>query len=183
MGRDLEDFVHPERISAQLICPICTQVLENPVQTASEHLFCEEELLEWMTRSALCPVTKRTIDPAEIRRPGRVILNMLAELEVFCCNRARGCAWTGPQDLLEGHAVQCDHRPAEEWRKELARRDEQIEALEQRVEELEQRLRVYEALAPGAPSGGSGSSSSSSSSSDVDRLRRLERLVSLESRK
>ncbi|RYG59632.1 hypothetical protein EON64_20040, partial [archaeon] len=69
MGRDLEDFVHPERISSQLICPICTQVLHRPVMTMSEHLFCEEELLEWLTRSSLCPVTKQPIDPATITRP------------------------------------------------------------------------------------------------------------------
>ena len=51
MGIDYECFLHPERISSELICPICTLVLENPVQTPSEHLFCEEELLEWLTRS------------------------------------------------------------------------------------------------------------------------------------
>ena len=51
MGIDTDCFVYPERISPQLICPICTQVLERPVQTPSEHLFCEDELLEWMTRS------------------------------------------------------------------------------------------------------------------------------------
>ena len=51
MGIEAECFVHPERISKELFCPICTLVLENPVQTPSEHLFCEDELLEWLTRS------------------------------------------------------------------------------------------------------------------------------------
>ena len=51
MGIESESFVHPERIPNELFCPICTLVLENPVQTPTEHLFCEDELLEWLTRS------------------------------------------------------------------------------------------------------------------------------------
>ena len=87
MGVELESFVHPERISSQLICPICTQVLDRPVQTPSEHLFCEDELLEWMTRSQFCPVTNSKLEPDSIKRPGRVILNMLAELDRYCPHR------------------------------------------------------------------------------------------------
>ena len=33
MGRDFDLFVYPDRISSQLICPICTLVLNKPVQT------------------------------------------------------------------------------------------------------------------------------------------------------
>lgn len=206
MGRDLDDFVHPERISSQLICPICTLVLENPVQTATEHLFCEDELLEWMTRSNLCPVTKRVIDPQEIRRPGRIILNMLAELEVYCPNRARGCGWTGAQELLLKHVNDCEHRPVLEWKVLLQERDERIEALQQRVDLLQrekavledrcaildtdcssmseqlrvcqQRLRVFEALAEGSARGGR--KGDETRATDADRLQRLSRLSTLQ---
>jgi hypothetical protein len=41
MGIDIEDFVHPEHISPELICQICQGVVDRPVQTPSEHLFCE----------------------------------------------------------------------------------------------------------------------------------------------
>lgn len=33
MGIESVEFVHPDRISSQLICPICTLVLEHPVLT------------------------------------------------------------------------------------------------------------------------------------------------------
>ena len=65
MGLDEKEFVNPERISKELFCPICTLVLENPVQTPSEHLFCEEELLEWMTTSDVCPITKENLNPGD----------------------------------------------------------------------------------------------------------------------
>lgn len=170
MGRDQDQFVHPERISSQLICPICTQVLLKPVQTSTEHLFCEDELLEWMTRSNLCPITKNVLDPKSIRKPGRIIMNMLAELEIYCGNRKEGCNWQGTQDLLETHLEQCQYRPRNLLLEELNKKQQEIEGLQrlldeweikydelneeninlkQQVLEYQQRLRVFLALVPG----------------------------------
>lgn len=139
MGKDLDQFVHPERISSQLICPICTLVLCNPVQTSTEHLFCEDELLEWMTRSNLCPVTKSVLDPESIRKPGRIIINMLAELEVYCSNKCEGCSWTGHQESLPSHVSDCKFRPRVELYEEIAVRDAKMEELEIRIQELMQK--------------------------------------------
>ena len=52
---------------AELICPICHNVVENPVQTPSEHLFCEDELLEWLVQSTICPVTNTPLDASTIK--------------------------------------------------------------------------------------------------------------------
>lgn len=139
MGIDLELFVHPERISSQLICPICTQVLDNPVQTTTEHLFCEDELLEWMSRSSLCPITKTELDPLSIRKPGRIILNMLGELEMYCKNRPHGCTWTGSREHLGKHLETCECQSKEQIRGELEERDNKIKDLEHQVEELTSR--------------------------------------------
>lgn len=169
MGIDLELFVHPERISSQLICPICTQVLENPVQTSSEHLFCEDELLEWLSRSSLCPITKIELDPSTIRKPGRIILNMLSELEMYCKNRAHGCAWTGSKDHLFNHLATCKYQSQEYFQNEILERDNKIIQLEhvidelaaknedlrqenicliEKIEEYQRRIRVFHALLP-----------------------------------
>lgn len=137
MGRDIDLFVHPERISSQLICPICTQVLDNPVQTSSEHLFCEEELLEWLTRSNLCPVTKTELDPTSIRKPGRIVMNMLSELELRCPNTVHGCSWIGQNGQLSHHLKSCEYRGPEEMRSELAKKDAQIQQLMDKIESLE----------------------------------------------
>ncbi len=139
MGLDIDLFVHPERISPQLICPICTQVLQNPVQTSSEHLFCEEELLEWMTRSSLCPVTKAELDPSSITKPGRVILNMLAELELYCSNKPNGCKWIGQNEHLANHLKTCSHKSSEELNKVIDVKNLEISTLHERIESLEMR--------------------------------------------
>jgi hypothetical protein len=169
MGTDLEFFVHPERISSQLICPICTQVLKDPVQTATEHLFCEEELLEWMTRSNLCPITKILLNPEKITKPSRIILNMLAELEIFCSNRKEGCNWTGAQEHLPTHLATCEFRPRQEMQQEIHYLKEKLDELNRAndllenkhqilveenvllrnlVDDFQERLRVFHALAP-----------------------------------
>jgi hypothetical protein len=131
MGIEFEQFVHPERISKQLICPICTCVLENPVQTDDEHLFCENELLEWMTRSNLCPVSHTELKPDSIRKPGRIILNMLAELEMFCPYKANGCCWVGQNEHLQHHKKKCEHRSSLELITELSCKDNEITNLKE----------------------------------------------------
>ena len=133
MGFEIELFVHPERISSQLICPICTSVLERPVQTPSEHLFCEDELLEWMTRSQMCPVTNTKLDPDTIKKPGRIIVNMLAELEMYCPNRIHGCQWIGSSDQVTIHKKKCSSRSKEELLLEIQNKDSIIAKLKQKL--------------------------------------------------
>ena len=137
MGFELELFVHPERISPQLICAICQGVLDRPVETPTEHLFCEDDLLEWMSRSNLCPVTKKVLDPSSIRKPGRIILNMLGELERYCVYKGNGCNWQGPNHMALSHERNCCHRPMEEILKELSSKDEEIRHLKSRLKILE----------------------------------------------
>lgn len=145
MGLESDLLVHPERLSPQLICPICTQVLRNPVQTPSEHLFCEDELLEWMTISNICPVTKVQLLPQDIKRPSRIIINMLAELEIYCFNKSNGCTWTGLNEQLNTHLLKCQHKPAEDLKKELMEKDERINYLTGRISLLETKCAELEA--------------------------------------
>eukprot|EP01038_Epipyxis_sp_PR26KG_P013662 gene13662-18334_t len=193
MGVDFDQYVHPERISNELICPICTVVLENPVQTETEHLFCESELLEWMTRSNLCPVTHTLLDPKCIRKPGRIILNMLAELEMFCPNRNLGCVWTGSKDNRDRHYEdECKFHEPIDLEKEVNSKNELILLLQEELESsrskvdaltienemlidklstCEAKLRIFEALSESVDS-----ADVNVRLRDVDRLQRLRQI-------
>jgi len=140
MGFEVELFVHPDRISSQLICPICTSVLERPVQTPSEHLFCEDELLEWMTRSQMCPVTNMKLDPDTIKKPGRIILNMLSELEMYCPNKIHGCKWIGTCDQVNNHKKKCNNRSKEELLQEIEQKDNIIAKLKQKLNSSQEKI-------------------------------------------
>jgi len=145
MGIDSDHFVHPERISKELMCCICTQVLENPVMTPSEHLFCEDELLEWLTRSNLCPSTNTPLDPSSIRRPSRIVLNMLAELQRYCPYRSDGCTWTGENEHCATHAQSCDFRPRAQLLDELKRATEKNARLKEKLLKAERRSELLAA--------------------------------------
>lgn len=139
-GTDPDQFVHPERISSQLICPICTLVLENPVQTPTDHLFCEDELLEWMSRSTMCPATNTPLDPETIRKPSRIILNMLAELQRYCPNRSEGCDWIGENEHCASHAQNCKFRPRAQLISELSKAEERIARLKEKLTRSEKNV-------------------------------------------
>lgn len=141
-GLDLDDFVYPERISSQLICPICTQVLENPVQTPTDHLFCEDELLEWLSRSTLCPATNTPLDPDAIGRPSRIIVNMLAELQRYCPNRAEGCTWKGENEHTAAHVVACTFRPRALVVQDLTLAEEKISKLRDKLVKAEKKIEM-----------------------------------------
>jgi len=38
----------------------------------------------------LCPMTKTPLDPNHIKKPSRIILNMLNELEMYCIYKGNG---------------------------------------------------------------------------------------------
>jgi hypothetical protein len=146
MGFDLEDFVHSERISSELICPICHGVVEKPVQTPSEHLFCEDELLEWMLRSELCPLTHEPLDPSTITKPGRIITNMLAALERYCPNKDLGCSWQGACDRLPSHLTSCEWQNPTLLLKKLTEKDVLITLLQERLTQTQGKITALESL-------------------------------------
>lgn len=210
MGLDTELFVHPERISSQLICPICTQVLDRPVQTPTEHLFCEDELLEWMTRSQLCPITNTSLEPMNIKKPGRIIMNMLNELERYCPNRNEGCSWIGNNDQVVIHTKTCSYRNRDDMSNDIAIKDALIHKLKLKMNTLiekchtlqdennqlkvdndiyDKKLKVYDAFFSSEKSAleschsnnNYNSSTSDSGSSNVSSLARINRLRNLTS--
>lgn len=67
----------------------------------------------------MCPVTNEKLEPNSIRKPGRIITNMLAELERYCLNRSEGCTWTGPNEQVESHLKVCANRKKSDLMEEL----------------------------------------------------------------
>ena len=154
MGRDFVDFVTGASVSRHLICSICQQVLERPVQTKCEHLFCEDELIEWLMHKQSCPVCNAEINSEEVARAPRAIVGLLDDLVCYCDYRGRGCDWTGPSDALAAHARACARAPRdalvaalarevrdhERCRRSLADRDREVDRLRVEVERLSKAL-------------------------------------------
>ena len=71
------DLLHAKHVSKEELvecgdvsCPICQEDLagmKNPIKLKCEHCFCEECILEWLDRSANCPMCRTVVKPAGLR--------------------------------------------------------------------------------------------------------------------
>ena len=99
-------------IPSELICPICSDILHNPVITPCQHLFCEHDLLQWFIRapdegdrSQRCPQCNTVCKPDTIQKAGRIITNIIGDLERRC--EQSNCTWIGPSRNYERHLKTC----------------------------------------------------------------------------
>ena len=168
MGRDAELFVDAAAISRHLLCSICHGVLERPVQTACEHLFCEDCLLAWLCRKATCPVCTAVTEPEAVKRAPRAIVGLIDDLEVRCdhCD----CDWTGPLDKLNAHLDECCHAPRAELLQRLSAKQRQLDDARRTIADRDREIVRLEAALKARRDG---------SARDADnarrRLRQLER--------
>eukprot|EP00899_Mesostigma_viride_P002569 jgi/Mesvir1/12312/Mv00508-RA.1 len=109
MAVDPARVVRPQPISEDLVCNICTGVLQDPVEGPCEHLACRECLDGWFQRSndKTCPTCRRTLVPDTIKQAHRVVRNQLDALEVTCDHAARGCPAVVALGSLRNHLLSC----------------------------------------------------------------------------
>lgn len=85
MGYDLLRFVGV--VDEEFHCAICTMVLEVPLQSHCDHLFCSKCIKEWLTVDETCPVDRRLLTPDSLKPPARYFLNMMDKLDIKCSFR------------------------------------------------------------------------------------------------
>ena len=69
-----DKFSFPENMKRDLICPVCLQVLDKPVETTCQHYFCVECLKGLINsgQRGTCAVCKEKVGPVKI--PTRMVL-------------------------------------------------------------------------------------------------------------
>ena len=115
MGLDVNRF-RGGSVDEELLCPICTGVLESPVQAPiCEHAFCSACIREWMSRGnsgrSTCPVDRQEFTSPQLKPVPRILKNLLARLEISCDNASYGCEVITKLDLLPHHLKDCEHNP------------------------------------------------------------------------
>uniref|UniRef100_A0A1A9WVT8 E3 ubiquitin-protein ligase NRDP1 n=1 Tax=Glossina brevipalpis TaxID=37001 RepID=A0A1A9WVT8_9MUSC len=110
MGYDLHRF--QGEIDEELICPICSGVVEEPVQSAMcEHMFCRECIKEWLTRQPSCPMDRNYLTVASLNKVPRIMRILLSRLSITCNNAADGCTLIIKLGDLNSHVRQCEYNP------------------------------------------------------------------------
>ncbi|KAJ6641347.1 E3 ubiquitin-protein ligase NRDP1 [Pseudolycoriella hygida] len=110
MGYELTRF--QGEVDEELICPICSGVLEEPVQAiVCEHAFCRACITEWLSRQPTCPVDRNAMTAANLRAVPRILRNLLSRLSIACDNEMYGCSLVLKLDALANHLDECEHNP------------------------------------------------------------------------
>ncbi|KAK9871514.1 hypothetical protein WA026_012885 [Henosepilachna vigintioctopunctata] len=110
MGFELNRF-HGD-VDEELICPICSAVLEDPLQAPTcEHAFCKSCITEWISRQPTCPVDRQNVTSAQLRQVPRILRNLLSRLCINCDNTPYGCTRVLKLDSLQSHLEECEFNP------------------------------------------------------------------------
>ncbi|ELT99533.1 hypothetical protein CAPTEDRAFT_128127 [Capitella teleta] len=110
MGYEVARF--SATVDEELVCPICSGVLEEPLQAPNcEHAFCGGCINEWLTRQPTCPVDRGAITPNQLKPVPRILRNLLSRLEISCDNVSFGCTAVLKLDVLVNHLQECEFNP------------------------------------------------------------------------
>ena len=91
-------------LSQELICPICKDVLRQPIQGPCQHFFCLSCVEQYFAiGQQTCPLCKTSMHPRIMERVPRLVLNLLAGSTVLC----RSCKNAFPLERLQAHEDIC----------------------------------------------------------------------------
>ncbi|XP_065581634.1 E3 ubiquitin-protein ligase NRDP1-like isoform X2 [Artemia franciscana] len=110
MGIDVARF--REDIDGDLICPICSFVLEDPIQAPiCEHVFCNTCITEWLTSNQTCPIDRTNLTIDALKPAPRILRNFLSRLTLSCSNQTHGCSASLTLERLAAHLLECNFNP------------------------------------------------------------------------
>ena len=110
-GYEEERFEH--EVDSKLLCPICSNVLKDPVQCRNEHYFCRSCIKKHLhENSETCPVCQNHLTEEILTKPPRLLTNMLECLKIRCDHANRGCRELIKLEFLPQHVKSCGYSPA-----------------------------------------------------------------------
>ena len=101
MGFDIERF--SGKVNEGLLCSICRDVFEDPLQAPCEHAFCSSCIYAWLTHYNTCPEDRLPLWPSDLKPIFRYMRNDLDALKIRCDNESRGCKALVRLDVLKTH--------------------------------------------------------------------------------
>ncbi len=98
-------------VDKNFFCPICTDVLKDPVQCHNEHYFCRSCITKHLKNSQTCPVCMEKLTEEALTKPARIVTGYLDGLMINCDHSERGCTELVELGCLETHISVCKYRP------------------------------------------------------------------------
>jgi len=110
MGLDENRFV--ESVDDEFRCSICRDVIEDPIATQCEHVFCKTCINEWIQKESSCPVDRKTLNKSQLCEPSRFFRNFYSKLELKCEYESNGCDIFSKIEDLKSHQDKCKFNPS-----------------------------------------------------------------------
>lgn len=105
MGYDTERFLSP--VKDELLCCICRDVLEDPLQAPCEHAYCKLCIEAWLVHETTCPEDRQPLRHTSLRSLFRYMRNDLNNLQIRCRNHAYGCQYVSALEFIDSHERGC----------------------------------------------------------------------------
>ncbi|XP_059194411.1 RING finger protein 151 [Centropristis striata] len=106
MGFDLERFVG--YVNEGLLCCVCRDVLERPLQAPCEHAYCSACISSWLVHHHSCPEDRLPLDVGSLKPLYRYMRNDLNRLQIRCVNAGQGCEAVCSLETLHAHEEECE---------------------------------------------------------------------------
>ena len=98
-------------VDKNFFCPICTDVLKEPVQCHNQHYFCRACITKHLKNSKTCPVCMEKLTEGALAKPPRIVTDYLDGLLINCDHIERGCTKIMELGLLNSHVAVCIFKP------------------------------------------------------------------------
>ena len=109
-GYEEERFKH--EVDSKLLCPICSNVLKDPVQCQNEHYFCRSCIKKHLhENSETCPMCQDHLTEETLTKSPRILTDMLKCLKIHCDHAKRGCQELIKLEFLHQHVKSCGYSP------------------------------------------------------------------------
>ena len=98
-------------VDKNFYCPICTDVLKDPVQCHNQHYFCKACLTKHLENSKTCPICVEELTEGDLSKPPRIVTDYLHGLMISCDYSERGCTEFVELGNLGNHTAICCYKP------------------------------------------------------------------------
>ena len=107
-----EDERFENAVDDDFHCAICMNVLKEPVMCQNnQHYFCTACITRHLAQSEMCPTCREELNMEALRKPPRILTNVLSNLNIRCENYEKGCLGFVKLGDIENHVVNCGFAP------------------------------------------------------------------------
>ncbi|XP_048763184.1 RING finger protein 151-like isoform X2 [Ostrea edulis] len=107
MGFDVDRFLRT--VNEGLLCCICRDVLEDPVQAPCEHAYCRQCIEAWLVHETRCPEDRSNLSLSNLKPLFRYMKNDLDKLQIRCINVNLGCNHICSLEVIACHESECPY--------------------------------------------------------------------------